>query len=467
MALRFFNTLTRQVEEFVPRDAGKVAMYTCGPTVYNRAHIGNFRTFLFSDLVRRYLRYSGYQVTAAMNITDIDDKTIAGAQKEAVPMSEFTERYTKYFLDDCAALGIAPADVTPKATDHISEMVGIVSRLRDKGLAYESEGSWYFRVAAFPSYGELAHLDMEGMRQVERVAADEYQKEDPRDFALWKAWEDSDGEVFWQTEIGKGRPGWHLECSAMSLKYLGEAFDIHLGGVDLIFPHHQNEIAQTEGATGKKLARYWLHSEFLMIESDKMSKSLGNFFTLSDLIEKGWKPREIRYALMTGHYRQQLNFTIVALEGARAALDRLDCCLRNLRLSEGGGGEAAVREAIARYENEFRAALDDDFNYPEALAAVFSLVREVNVLCGAGKIGKSEAEIVLQAMRQLDSVLGFLDVDAESDEKDEEIEALLEARKEARRTKNWAEADRIRDELAARNVVIEDRAGGTVWRRKE
>ncbi|MBU0509340.1 cysteine--tRNA ligase [bacterium] len=468
MSLRFFNTLTRQVEEFVPRDAGKVAMYTCGPTVYNRAHIGNFRTFLFSDMVRRYFRYRGQQVTAVMNITDIDDRTIKGAQQEGVPMSEFTERYTKIFLDDCAKLNIRPADVNPKATEHIPEMVEIVKRLAEKGIAYESEGSWYFRVNAFPAYGEFARLDTEGMRQVERVAADEYRKQDSRDFALWKAWEAEDGEVFWETDLGKGRPGWHLECSAMSLKYLGEDFDIHLGGVDLIFPHHQNEIAQTEAATGQRLARYWMHSEFLMIEADKMSKSLGNFYTLGDVLDQGWQPREIRFALMSTHYRQQLNFTYSLLEQARNALDRLDCCIQNLRHSEGQGGEEAVRELTERHESQFQAALDDDFNYSEALAAVFGFIREVNILCTGGKIGPTEAELVLSAIRRFDDVLGFVDVDrALAGESDEEIEALVCARSEARAARDWAEADRIRKLLAERNIVVEDRSGGSIWRRKQ
>ncbi len=465
MSLRIYNTLTRQVDDFVPRDAGKVAMYTCGPTVYNRAHIGNFRTFLFSDLVRRYFRYRGYQVTSVMNITDIDDRTITGAQKEGIPMAEFTERYTKIFFEDCATLRIAPPDVIPKATQHIPEMVDIVKRLKEKDIAYEADGSWYYRVTAFPHYGELARLDTEGMRQVERVAGDAYQKQDPRDFALWKAWEAVDGDVYWDNELGKGRPGWHLECSAMSLKYLGEDFDIHLGGVDLIFPHHQNEIAQTEGATGHRLARYWMHSEFLMIESDKMSKSLGNFYTLGDVLAQGWSPREIRFALMSAHYRQQLNFTYSLLEQARGALERLDCCLNNLHHSEGQDETGAIAPLLEKTEADFIAALDDDFNFSEALAAVYNLVREVNILCAQGLVGPTEAETILTVLRRFDSVLGFLDVDREQ-ETDTEIDALVEARNEARRTKNWAEADRIRNLLSERNIVIEDRAGGTVWRRK-
>ncbi len=467
MALRFYNTLTRSVEEFVPRDPGKVSMYTCGPTVYNRAHIGNFRTFLFSDLVKRYLRYRGYQVTWVMNFTDIDDRTITGSQKEGIPMREFTERYARMFLEDRDLLGMEPADIYPKATEHIPEMVSLVKCLHDKGLAYEADGSHYFKVAAFQEYGKLARLDVEGMQQVERVADDQYVKRDPRDFALWKGYEPVDGDVYWETDIGKGRPGWHLECSAMSLKYLGEDFDIHLGGVDLIFPHHQNEIAQTEGCTGKRLARYWLHSEFLMIDTDKMSKSLGNFYSLSDIIEKGWSPREIRYTLMGTHYRQQLNFTLEGLQTARNSLERIDAFVRNLDAAIGNGGEADVKAAIERCEQQFQAGLDDDFNYAEAAAAIFNLIRDVNSLIAQGKVGKREASLVHAVLKRLNGVVDYIyPKAAQSTDGDSDIEALIHAREEARRQKNWAEADRLRDELAKREVVLEDRAGGTIWRRK-
>jgi cysteinyl-tRNA synthetase len=465
MALRFFNTLTRMVEEFVPREPGKVSMYTCGPTVYNRAHIGNFRTFVFSDVVRRYFRYRGYDVLYVMNLTDVDDRTIVGSQKEGIPMLEFTERYTRIFFEDRDHLGIEPADIYPKATEHIPEMVDIVKTLAAKGHAYLSDGSWYFRVESFPDYGKLARLDAAGMRQTERVAEDEYSKRDPRDFALWKAWEPADGDVFWETELGKGRPGWHLECSAMSLKYLGKAFDLHLGGVDLIFPHHQNEVAQTEACTGQPLARYWLHSEFLMIDSEKMSKSLGNVYSIGDLVDKGYKPREIRLALLSAHYRQQLNFTYEGLESARAAIERLDCCQQNLHYAQGGGGQAEVKAILTEHENAFREAMDEDLNFPNALAVVFGLIRDLNVLCSKGLVGAAEAEAVQVVLRRMDSVLGFICED-QAEEQDQEIERLVRARDEARRTKNWAEADRIRQRLAECNVIVEDRAGGTVWRRK-
>jgi cysteinyl-tRNA synthetase len=465
MSLRFYNTLSRSVEEFTTREPGKVAMYTCGPTVYARAHIGNFRTFLFTDLLRRYLKFRGYQVFSVMNITDIDDKTIRGAQQEKMSLRAFTERLTQTFFADRDLLRIEPADLYPRATDHIPEMTALVQKLIERGHAYQADGSWYYKVESFDDYGKLARLDMRGLRFGERVAADEYEKEDVRDFALWKAWDAADGDVFWETPLGKGRPGWHLECSAMSLKYLGEDFDIHSGGVDLIFPHHQNEVAQTEGMTGKQLARFWLHSEHLMINADKMSKSAGNFFTLEDLTKEGWKPREIRFALLAGHYRQQLNFTTAGLEAARSALDRLDCCVQNLKLAQGSGGEAEARETVAKFLGEFQTAMDDDLNVAEGLAALFGLVRDVNTLCAQEKIGTAEAAIVLDGLRKLDTVFAFIDVDR-AQESDAEIESLMCARDEARKTKNWKEADRIRDLLAAKNIILEDRSGKTVWRRK-
>ena len=465
MPLRFYNTLTREVQDFVPREPGKVAMYTCGPTVYERAHIGNFRTFLFCDLLRRYLKYRGYQVYAVMNITDVDDKTIRGAQGEGISLRQYTDRYTKAFFADCDSLGIVPNDLYPRATEHIPEMTRLVEDLVKRGHAYEADGSYYYKVDSFADYGKLARLDMRGLRLGARVASDEYEKEDVRDFALWKGHEPEDGDTGWDTSLGKGRPGWHIECSAMSLKYLGEDFDIHSGGVDLIFPHHQNEIAQTEGATGKRLARFWIHAEFLLVDGAKMSKSLGNFYTLQDLQDRGWKPREIRCALMAGHYRQQLNFTFTAMEAARAALERIDCCVQNLRHAGGGGGQAKVDAILAEHERAFREAMDDDLNYPVALAAVFNMVRDLNTLCAQGKVGPGEAARVLDALRRMDSVFGFLMLD-QIEESDAEIEALVRAREVARTSKNWSEADRVRKLLTERNIVLEDRAGGTVWRRK-
>lgn len=465
MSLRFYNTLSREVEEFIPRENGKVSMYVCGPTVYNRAHIGNFRTFLFTDLLHRYLRYRGYEVEFVMNVTDIDDKTIKGAIAEGITLNDFTSRYAKAFFDDCNQLGILPASRYPRATEHIPEMINIVETLIARGHAYQAKDSVYYKVDSCKNYGNLAHLNMSEMRVGERVASDEYEKDDVRDFALWKGYEPEDGNVFWETPFGKGRPGWHLECSAMSLKYLGENFDIHCGGVDLIFPHHQNEIAQTEGVTGKPVAKYWIHSEHLLVNGSKMSKSANNFYTLSDLMGMGWKPEEIRFALMAAHYRQQLNFTFEGLSTARAAMERFSSFIRNLRFVSGKGRADDILDIVKKNEAAFQAAMDDDLNYPEAIASVFNLVRDVNAQCAAGRVGEYEASQVFSAIERINSVLGFMTLD-QCDEADAEIDALVEARDEARRTKNWAEADRIRDKLASCNVILEDRSGKTSWRRK-
>ncbi|MBK6766183.1 MAG: cysteine--tRNA ligase [bacterium] len=467
MALRLYNTLTRSVEPFVPRDSGKATMYTCGPTVYARAHIGNFRTFLVSDLLRRYLAYAGYDVKWVMNLTDIDDTTIKGANAEGVSLRDYTDRYIASFHEDRRTLGITDADLYPRATDHIPEMVKMVEDLITAKHAYVVDGSAYFKIESFPNYGKLARLNMEELRVGERVASDEYEKEDVRDFALWKAWDAVDGPVAWDTGLGKGRPGWHLECSAMSLKYLGKGFDIHLGGVDLIFPHHQNEIAQTEGVTHEPLARYWVHSEHLLVDGQKMSKSLGNFYTVSDMVNMGWKAREIRYGLLAGHYRQRTNFQASGLESIRQALARFEACSVNLEHAEGQGGRAELQDRIAQREQEFRDGFDDDLNYPEALAAVFNFVRDANTLCQERKIGGSERDLAMEAMKRFDSVLGFLDLSGEAvDPEAAEIEALIEARNAARKAKDWTEADRARDALTERGIVIEDRAGKTVWRRK-
>ncbi|MBK6909683.1 MAG: cysteine--tRNA ligase [bacterium] len=467
MPLQLYNTLSRKVEPFIPRDSGKATMYTCGPTVYARAHIGNFRTFLVSDLLRRYLEYSGFEVKWVMNLTDIDDKTIKGANAEGISLRDYTDRYIASFHDDRKTLRIVDADLYPRATEHIGEMVQMVEDLIERKHAYVVEGSAYYKIDSFKTYGQLARLNPEELRVGERVASDEYEKEDVRDFALWKAWDTVDGPVAWETSLGKGRPGWHLECSAMSLKYLGKNFDLHLGGVDLIFPHHQNEIAQTEGVTDSPLARYWVHSEHLLVDGQKMSKSLGNFYTVTDLLDMGWKPREIRFGLLAGHYRQRTNFQASGLEGIKQSLARFEACAVNMQHAEGQGGLAQLQAIVAQREQEFRTALDDDLNFPEALAAVFNFVRDANTLCQERKIGAAERELGLETMRKFDRVLGFLDLDAEAtDPEAAEIEALIETRNSARKSKNWAEADRARDELTARGIILEDRAGKTVWRRK-
>jgi cysteinyl-tRNA synthetase len=322
MGLKFKNSYSRLLEEFVPVEEGKAKIYTCGPTIYNYQHIGNFRTFMWGDLLRRYLIYKGFDVTYVMNITDIDDKIIRESQKAGKSIKEFTSEFENAFFEDLDALGLMRADITPHATDHIPEMISMVQSLVDRGLAYEVDGSYYFKVEKFGDYGNLANLDMAGLKAGARVASDEYEKESVSDFALWKGWVETDGDVFWDTEIGKGRPGWHLECSCMSMKYLGETFDIHTGGVDLLFPHHTNEIAQSEGTTGKKFVNYWLHGEHLMIEGRRMAKSLGNFYTLRDIIEKGYPGVAVRYPLLSSHYRQQMNLTFDGLDAARSASER-------------------------------------------------------------------------------------------------------------------------------------------------
>ena len=323
MALRFFNTLTRAKEDFYTVHPGEVGMYTCGPTVYDYAHIGNFRAYVFGDILHRYLIYKGYQVTYVMNLTDVDDKTIAGSQKERITLAEYTRRYKDAFFEDIRDLNIIPADIYPEATTHIKDMTDLVKTLLAKDKAYKNEGSTYYRIESFPQYGKLSRMEMSGLKAGARVASDEYEKEQVADFALWKGWEQKDGPIFWETGVGKGRPGWHIECSAMSMKYLGKHFDIHTGGVDLIFPHHENEIAQSEAATDEKFVNFWLHNEHLMVEGRKMAKSFGNYYTLRDLLNKGYHPIAIRYLLLATHYRQQLNFTFDGLEAAKNALQRL------------------------------------------------------------------------------------------------------------------------------------------------
>ena len=366
-------------------------MYTCGPTIYDVAHIGNFRAYIFGDILRRYLEYKGYTVTYVMNITDVDDKTIAGSKKEGIGLAEFTKRYKEAFLEDIASLNIKPAGIYPEATGHIDDMVALVKELLEKEHAYENEGSTYYRISSFPQYGKLSHMDMSGLKAGNRVVADEYEKEQLADFALWKSWDLEDGEVFWETEVGKGRPGWHIECSAMSMKYLGKHFDIHTGGVDLIFPHHENEIAQSEAATGEKYVNFWLHNEHLMVEGRKMAKSYGNYYTLRDLLEKGYNPIAIRYLLMATHHRQQLNFTFDGLEGAKNALQRLYDFVDNLKLIKGEKDNPEIEEVLQKAKKEFEEALDDDLNTSEALGVTFTLVKEVNRLMDENAISRSDA----------------------------------------------------------------------------
>jgi cysteinyl-tRNA synthetase len=463
MALVFRNTLTRTKQEFKPIRPGEVRMYTCGPTVYQFAHIGNFRTYTFEDLLRRYLKFKGYKVTQVMNLTDVDDKTIRDSRAKGISLKEHTAPFIKAFFEDLATLRIEPAEHYPAATDHIPEMVAIIKKLIAKGLAYQSEGSWYFKIAGFPDYGKLAHLDKSGMKAGARVAADEYEKESVSDFALWKAWDEADGDVYWETELGKGRPGWHIECSAMSSKYLGDHFDIHTGGVDNMFPHHENEIAQSEGANGETFVNYWMHSEFLNIDARKMSKSLGNFYTLKDLLEQGYSALAIRYQLLSTHYRTQLNFTLDSIDQAARALERYNDFITNLSEYRGGQSSGEADAIIEHMLTDFETYMDDDLNISPALGAVFDFIRDINRLRSENKLSAPERDRALETFRRIDRVLDF---QVKKEALDSEIEALIVKRTEARKSKNFAESDRIRDELLGMGIVLEDTPQGVKWKRK-
>ncbi|MGB2804715.1 MAG: cysteine--tRNA ligase [Candidatus Zixiibacteriota bacterium] len=464
MPLRFYNTLTRKKEEFYTIHPGEVRMYTCGPTVYDFAHIGNFRAYVFGDILRRHLEYKGYKVTYVTNITDVDDNTIRGSRKEGIALPEYTKRYKQAYFEDLKSLNIKPADVYSEATAHIKDMVSLVKSLREKGHAYENEGSTYYRIASFPDYGKLSRMDMSGLKAGVRVAADQYEKEQVADFALWKRWEEKDGDVFWETEVGKGRPGWHIECSAMSMKYLGNHFDIHTGGVDLIFPHHENEIAQSEAATGEKFVNFWLHNEHLMVEGRRMAKSLGNYYTLRDILEKGFNPIAIRYLLMATHHRQQLNFTFDGLGAAKNALQRLYDFADNLKLIKGEKDNPEIDGVLQRAKEAFGEALDDDLNTSEALGVTFTLVKEVNRLMDEKAISGSDAGKVLTVVNEFDSVLGLLK--REELILDQEVKALIEKRVKARKDKDFALADQIRKDLEEKGIILEDTPEGTKWKRK-
>jgi cysteinyl-tRNA synthetase len=452
MEMKVHNSLTRRDEMFAPLADNTVRFYTCGPTVYNFAHIGNFRAYTFEDILRRTMQFNGMKVKQVMNLTDVDDKTIRGANAAGVALTDYTKTYKDAFFADLKALNIQPAEVYPAATDHIPEMIALVEKLVEKGVAYKSDdGSVYFSVTKFPGYGKLAHIDFDNQRTGARCAADEYDKENVGDFALWKAWEESDGPVGWDSPWGRGRPGWHIECSAMAMKYLGETFDLHTGGIDNLFPHHENEIAQAEAATGKDFVKTWMHCAHLKVNGEKMSKSAGNFFTLRDLIAKGWSGREIRYVLVNSHYRQGLNFAFSALEDARKSLARIDTCVDAL---EARINDEATPAFAAKCLEDFTAAVNDDLNIPKAFAALFELVRETNAsgTCSAG---------VLETFRKMDEVLGVVFFGkAAKVEVPEEIKALLDQRAEARKAKNWAESDRLRDEIAAKGWIVKDSKDG-------
>ena len=459
--MNVFNSLSRNVEQLRPLSGNEVRLYTCGPTVYNFAHIGNFRAYAFEDILRRVIQFNGMTVKHVMNLTDVDDKTIRGANTAGVPLTEYTKTYKDAFFADLGKLNILLAHVYPAATDHIPEMIALVESLIEKGVAYKSDdGSVYFNVRAFPGYGKLAHIDFDNQRTGQRCAADEYDKENVGDFALWKAWEPSDGPVGWDSPWGRGRPGWHIECSAMSMKYLGETFDLHTGGIDNLFPHHENEIAQAEASTGKPFVNTWMHCAHLKVNGEKMSKSAGNFFTLRDLLDKGFTGREIRYVLINAHYRQGLNFAFSALDDARKSLSRFDGCVERLSAAAGNASSGECPQFAGKALEDFTLAVNDDLNIPRAFASLFELVRATNSFIAANP-GASAAAAVLTVFKRMDEVLGIVFFGrGDAVEIPPEITALLEARAAARSAKNWAESDRLRDEMALKGWVVKDSRDG-------
>jgi cysteinyl-tRNA synthetase len=466
--LTLFNTLSREKEPFIPLVPGKALVYSCGPTVYNNPHIGNLRTFLWSDLLCRYLEYRGLEVTQVMNITDVEDKIIRNATAAGQDIRAYVEPFIVTFHESLKKLRIRPAKAYPRATEFIPQMVSLVQTLTERGHTYQADGSTYFRVATLPGYGKLARVEMDASSDYSRIESDEYEKESARDFVLWKA--KKEGEPSWETPIGEGRPGWHLECSAMSMQLLGETFDIHTGAVDLIFPHHENEIAQSEGATGKPFVRYWIHGEHLNIDQQKMSKSLGNIYTLPEIEEMGYSPLTLRYALLSVPHRTKLNFTTQSLDDARNALTRIESFLIRLdEVARSGPRDAAQADdagdaLIGRLLGEFQEAMDDDLNTAGALGALFTFLRDANAAIDAGRISSGDAEGMRAAVRKIDPVL---DIFPELEQSiDEEIEALIAARGAARKARNFAESDRIRDELLARGIVLEDTPAGVRWRKK-
>jgi cysteinyl-tRNA synthetase len=476
--IQLHNTLSGKVEPFIPQKPGQVGMYTCGPTVYDYAHIGNFRTFVFQDILRRFLLLRGFKLTHVMNLTDVDDRIIANAAAAGVDIRQYTEKYIQAFFADCRTLSVESPEHWIRATDHIDDMVALIQVLQQSTYTYPSEGSIYYRITKFKDYGKLSKVDLSGIQAGARVDNDRYEKESARDFALWKA--PKPGEHFWETPIGTGRPGWHIECSAMAMKYLGETLDIHTGGIDLAFPHHENEIAQSEAASGKPFVRYWLHAEHLLVEGEKMSKSLGNFFTLRDLFNKGYKPSALRFALASVPYRRQLNFTFDGLQQATSSVERLRNFSARLKQEKfPAGNQPGMAERTQKASDDFDAGLSDDLNTAQALAAMFDFVREANIAMDKGEFRQGDVAAAQQFLTAFDRVFAVIeDDDAEKLKalgfdagdgglSDADIDKLVADRQTARQKRDFAASDRIRKELADRGIILEDTKDGSVrWKRK-
>lgn len=468
--IKFYNSLTRQKEEFKPMNEKEVGMYSCGPTVYNYAHIGNFRAYIFSDLVRRVLEDYGYNVKLVMNLTDVDDKTIRNSKENHISLSEYTKKYKEAFFEDIKTLRIKPATVNPSATEHINEMIDIIKLLEKNGHTYEADGSIYFKISTFPEYGELANLDKQELKEGAsgRVSSDEYDKENASDFVLWKAYTEEDGDVYWDSPFGKGRPGWHIECSAMSCKYLGKHFDIHTGGVDNKFPHHENEIAQNEAAFNEKFVNYWLHCEHLIVDGEKMSKSKGNFYTLRDLLNKGLSAEAIRYSLMNSHYRKQLNFTIEGINQSQSAIDRVNDLIFRLKdVNKTDADDSAVMKELEEANKNFFESIYDDLNVSEALGVFFSFIKSINI--SFDSINVSSRDAIIKFIERVNNIINCFNMNGEKEiesSEEEKINKLIEERTLAKKEKNYKKADEIRDELNSMGIEIMDTPNGVRWKRK-
>jgi len=445
---------------FKPFKDKQVRMYTCGPTVYDYAHIGNFRAYISSDILKRYLRYKGFKVKHVMNITDVEDKTIKGAIKEHISLKKYTKKFEKAFFEDLEKLNIDKADIFPRATDHINEMVDIIENLLRKKTAYKAKDGIYFDISKFKDYGNLSGVELKNLKVGGRVREDQYEKEEAHDFALWKFWDKNDYDVFWETKIGKGRPGWHIECSAMSMKFLGDSFDIHAGGVDLVFPHHENEIAQSECSTNKKFVKYWFHNEHLLVDGQKMSKSLGNFYTLRDLLDKGHDSNAIRYLLLSSHYRQQLNFTEEGIKAAKNSIDRLNDFMVKLKTIRNKRNNPKIKKLIEQTKKHFEKEMDDDLEVSNALAVVFDFVKKINTSIMKDGIGKKDADNAYDLMLEFDEVFDVLQTKKEKIP--DQIKKLVGEREKARKERDYEKADKIREEIKNKGYILEDAEKGTV-----